>query len=119
MAWVLTLHGRHGLPTWVGELYLEYHRGTYTSQARTKQANRQVELRYREAEWLNAWSVILDLASSTRYLLINCWKLRPVWWLMTCERYLVFVASLSDIFLRVSSGLRKSLSDWRRWHNYT
>ncbi len=27
------------LPTWVGELYLEYHRGTYTSQARNKQAN--------------------------------------------------------------------------------
>jgi alpha-mannosidase len=45
------------LPTWVGELYLEYHRGTYTSQARTKQANRQAELRYREAEWLNAWAV--------------------------------------------------------------
>lgn len=52
-----------GLPTWVGELYLEYHRGTYTSQARTKQANRQVELRYREAEWLNAWSVSLGAAS--------------------------------------------------------
>jgi alpha-mannosidase len=46
-----------GLPTWVGELYLEYHRGTYTSQARTKQANRQVELRYREAEWLNVWAM--------------------------------------------------------------
>lgn len=45
-----------GLPTWVGELYLEYHRGTYTSQARTKQANRRAELRYREAEWLNAWA---------------------------------------------------------------
>jgi alpha-mannosidase len=45
------------LPTWVGELYFEYHRGTYTSQARTKQANRAAELRYREAEWLNAWAV--------------------------------------------------------------
>lgn len=44
------------LPGWVGELYLEYHRGTYTSQARTKQANRAVELLLREAEWLNAWA---------------------------------------------------------------
>jgi alpha-mannosidase len=44
------------LPTWVGELYLEYHRGTYTSQAHIKQANRTAELRYREAEWLNAWA---------------------------------------------------------------
>jgi alpha-mannosidase len=47
------------LPTWVGELYLEYHRGTYTSQGRTKQANRAAELLYREAEWLNAWAVAL------------------------------------------------------------
>lgn len=47
------------LPTWAGELYLEYHRGTYTSQARTKQANRAAELLYREAEWLNAWATIL------------------------------------------------------------
>jgi alpha-mannosidase len=46
-----------GLPTWSGELYLEYHRGTYTGQARTKQQNRQAEQLYREAEWLNAWAV--------------------------------------------------------------
>jgi alpha-mannosidase len=51
------------LPTWVGELYLEYHRGTYTSQARTKQANRLAELRYREAEWLNAWAASQGAAS--------------------------------------------------------
>jgi alpha-mannosidase len=47
------------LPVWVGELYLEYHRGTYTSQAQVKQANRQAELLYRELEWLNAWAVTL------------------------------------------------------------
>jgi alpha-mannosidase len=45
------------LPTWAGELYLEYHRGTYTSQSRTKQANRAAELLLREAEWLNALAV--------------------------------------------------------------
>ena len=41
-------------PTWVGELYLEYHRGTYTSQSQVKRANRQAELLYRQAEWLCA-----------------------------------------------------------------
>lgn len=46
------------LPTWSGELYLEYHRGTYTSQARIKQANRAAELLLREAEWLNAWASV-------------------------------------------------------------
>ncbi|MEO8286085.1 MAG: alpha-mannosidase [Chloroflexota bacterium] len=51
------------LPTWVGELYLELHRGTYTSQARNKQANRASELLYREAEWLNAWASTLGAAN--------------------------------------------------------
>jgi len=37
-------------PSWVGELYLEYHRGTYTSQSRTKRGNRRSEHLLREAE---------------------------------------------------------------------
>ena len=37
-------------PVWVGELYLELHRGTYTSQAKTKQGNRRSEQLLREAE---------------------------------------------------------------------
>lgn len=37
-------------PVWVGELYLELHRGTYTSQAKTKRGNRRSEHLLREAE---------------------------------------------------------------------
>ncbi|UNZ17018.1 glycoside hydrolase family 38 C-terminal domain-containing protein [Streptomyces sp. 891-h] len=37
-------------PVWQGELYLELHRGTYTSQAKTKQGNRRSESLLREAE---------------------------------------------------------------------
>jgi len=37
-------------PRWVGELYFETHRGTYTSQAKTKLGNRRCELLLREAE---------------------------------------------------------------------
>ncbi|MGA6157556.1 alpha-mannosidase [Stenotrophomonas sp. NPDC087984] len=37
-------------PVWRGELYLETHRGTYTSQARTKRGNRRGEALLREAE---------------------------------------------------------------------
>jgi alpha-mannosidase len=39
-----------GLPRWVGELYLELHRGTLTTQARVKQLNREAEHRLLEAE---------------------------------------------------------------------
>ncbi|RKO25971.1 alpha-mannosidase [Pseudarthrobacter phenanthrenivorans] len=38
------------LPVWVGEMYLELHRGTYTSQAKTKKGNRRSEHLLREAE---------------------------------------------------------------------
>ncbi|KIF72846.1 alpha-mannosidase [Streptomyces sp. 150FB] len=37
-------------PVWAGELYLELHRGTLTSQARTKQGNRRSEHLLQEAE---------------------------------------------------------------------
>lgn len=38
-----TVRDNKYLPTWVGELYLEYHRGTYTSMARNKKFNRKGE----------------------------------------------------------------------------
>ncbi|MEG1996616.1 MAG: alpha-mannosidase, partial [Oscillospiraceae bacterium] len=39
------------VPRWVGELYLEYHRGTYTSMARNKKSNRQCEFLWQDAEF--------------------------------------------------------------------
>ncbi|MGN1095289.1 MAG: alpha-mannosidase [Eubacteriales bacterium] len=38
------------LPGWSGELYLEFHRGTYTTQARNKKNNRRAEFLYADAE---------------------------------------------------------------------
>ena len=45
---------RKGLPTFVGELYFELHRGTLTTQARTKKLNREAEHRLVEAEAFGA-----------------------------------------------------------------
>ncbi|MET3203788.1 MULTISPECIES: glycoside hydrolase family 38 C-terminal domain-containing protein [unclassified Arthrobacter] len=46
------------LPVWVGEMYLELHRGTYTSQAQTKRGNRRSEHLLREAElWCSTAAV--------------------------------------------------------------
>ncbi len=38
-------------PTWVGELYLERHTGTLTTEARNKWYNRKMEQSLRELEW--------------------------------------------------------------------
>lgn len=45
--------------TWDGELYLEYHRGTYTSQAYNKKTNRRLENKLARTEWLSSLSYIL------------------------------------------------------------
>jgi len=47
------------LPVWVGELYLEVHRGTYTSQAKNKRGNRKSELLLRDAEFFDAVTRVL------------------------------------------------------------
>lgn len=41
-------------PTWNGELYLQYHRGTLTSVAKNKANNRNAERQLRELEFLGA-----------------------------------------------------------------
>ena len=48
------------LPTWNSELYLEIHRGTYTTQSRNKRANRKSEFRLHDAEFLASAAALLD-----------------------------------------------------------
>ena len=47
------------LPVWKDELYLETHRGTYTTQARLKKNNRKAEILYRNAEAMSALASML------------------------------------------------------------
>ena len=47
------------MPKWVGELYLEYHRGTYTSMAKNKRNNRKSEFIYHNAELISSMGSIL------------------------------------------------------------
>jgi alpha-mannosidase len=64
------------LPTWNGELYLEYHRGTYTTQARNKRANRKSEFLLHDAEFLAAMASTLDTAYAYPHKeLHRAWKL--------------------------------------------
>jgi len=60
-------------PEWRGELYLELHRGTYTTQSRTKRNNRLLELALRNAEFLCAFSA-LDGGEYPHEALLDCWK---------------------------------------------
>ncbi len=59
---------------YVGELYFELHRGTYTSQARTKRGNRKCEFALRESEIWSAAAVILRGRKVPRERLEKAWK---------------------------------------------
>lgn len=67
----------HYVHTWDGELYLEYHRGTYTSQGYNKRMNRKMELLYRRAEWLTAMQGIFagDMKQAEQDTLRDGWHL--------------------------------------------
>lgn len=47
------------LPTWVGEMYLEYHRGTYTSMACNKRSNRKGEFALMNCELYSSLAELL------------------------------------------------------------
>lgn len=64
-------HYSEKLPVWTGELYLEMHRGTFTTQARTKRGNRLLENRLRQVEFLGSCGELEDYPSERLDLL---WK---------------------------------------------
>ncbi|KXP06663.1 alpha-mannosidase [Tsukamurella pseudospumae] len=66
---------------WSGELYLEFHRGTYTSQANTKQGNRRSEHLLREAE---LWAATAAVRTGFAYPLE---ELEEIWHLVLLQQF--------------------------------
>ncbi|MBP5152205.1 MAG: alpha-mannosidase, partial [Lachnospiraceae bacterium] len=63
------------VPKWSGELYLEYHRGTYTSMAKNKKFNRLVEFMNFQAEALSVLACVNDeKANYPRTELDSVWE---------------------------------------------
>jgi alpha-mannosidase len=62
------------LPKWVGELYLEYHRGTYTSMAKNKRNNRKSEFLYENTELASVLDTVLCGAPYSREKIQEGWK---------------------------------------------
>lgn len=66
------------LPSWHGDMYLELHRGTYTTHARNKRWNRKAEALYRDAEIWSAFAATRrgeGLAVAAAPALEEGWKL--------------------------------------------
>ncbi|MGB4659956.1 MAG: alpha-mannosidase, partial [Mobilitalea sp.] len=61
-------------PVWSGELYLEYHRATYTSMARNKRFNRISEFSLQNTELLGMLAKRLTDTEYPKELLANGWE---------------------------------------------
>lgn len=69
------------LPIWDGELYLEFHRGTYTSQGYNKKMNRFMEYKLREEEMLSVFAEKLFDKPYNREEFLKAWKI------VLCEQF--------------------------------
>ncbi len=67
---------QQGLPKerYVGELYFQAHRGTYTSQAKTKQGNRRSEFALREAELWGSLARVLRKYDFPSKTITTAWR---------------------------------------------
>lgn len=61
-------------PVWVGELYLEMHQGTFTTQARNKWYNRKIEFALREFEFAAARNMVFIGKEYPQQQLDTIWK---------------------------------------------
>ena len=69
------IDGNPHLPVWQGELYLEFHRGTYTTQAKNKRNNRKSEFLYLNTEWLCCLDRLLNGTPYPKAELTQGWEM--------------------------------------------
>lgn len=61
-------------PKWVGELYLELHRGTYTTIAKNKKYNRKSEILFQTVEALSVIDMVLQGGSYAQSRINRAWE---------------------------------------------
>jgi len=76
----ITPEEREKLPVWRDELYLEYHRGTYTTQAAIKKNNRKKEILLTNAEKVASLAHVLGATYPQK-------RLTEAWWLYLFNQF--------------------------------
>jgi alpha-mannosidase len=120
------------LPIWDGELYLEFHRGTYTSQAYNKKMNRRMEFMLRDVEMLSV------IAGQTAKIPYNKEAILDAWKIVLCHQfhdilpgssikevyedshveYEKAIALLNDVMSQVNVGLyTEEAGSYTVWNN--
>ncbi len=92
------------LPVWKGELYLEFHRGTYTTQSRNKRENRKAEFLLHDTEFLATLAGLVD----SKYQYPSA-ALRKAWELVCLNQFhdIIPGSSINQVYV-------DSLEDYRQ-----
>ncbi|MEK4514964.1 alpha-mannosidase [Paenibacillus sp. FSL H8-0122] len=90
------------LPVWSGDMYLELHRGTYTTHAKNKRWNRKAEALYREAEIWNALSYLSGAAALERCAEVQQGPLRQGWELLLLNQFhdIIPGTSIPEVYVK-------------------
>lgn len=111
------------LPEWFGELYLERHRGTYTSMAKNKNYNRRSEFLLQTVEGMSLTKKLLTGAAYPKQALYADWHERhiflktafPVDILFRTRRLMRSNMVRSNVRrIRILRGMRPNLRSVRR-----
>ena len=109
-AWMREVVAAGPLPDHRGELYLETHRGTYTTHHDVKARNAELERALAEAEELAAWCVAVRAPQTVRGALID--DLRSAWRIALRGQFhdVITGTSISAVFTDVHAELDRALS---------
>ncbi|HEV8246685.1 MAG TPA: hypothetical protein VGP93_12995, partial [Polyangiaceae bacterium] len=97
-------------PSYVGELYFQAHRGTYTSQARTKAGNRKSEFALRELELWGALAALSGQYTFPQAEVAELWKIV----LLNQFHDIIPGSSIHRVYEEAEAGYEKVLSFARR-----
>ena len=97
--------GNGNVPVWDDELYLEFHRGTYTSIGKNKRYNRKLEILMQEAE---ALSVLEFLSNGTEY---PKEELRKVWNIIMLNQFhdILPGSSIEEVYKDSDGAYKKAV----------
>ncbi|MGI9170578.1 MAG: alpha-mannosidase, partial [Caulobacteraceae bacterium] len=98
------------LATIEGELYFEYHRGTYTSQAEVKRLNRLIEGALQALDYLATAAVLAGLAAPSRE------EIEALWRILLVNQFhdILPGSSITAVYERTHRELRQLADDAER-----
>lgn len=109
------LKGNTELETWDGELYLEMHRGTFTTKSDLKKLNRSLEFKFRTAEMLSLMRKDFNTEKLTelykKFLINQFHDILP-----GSHIHPVYVDAMED-YAEIEKGLDKIINEGGRYFN--